>query len=443
MKINGLKKDRNKNIKIKMNNNDLTSIIIVNCNGGDYLKKCIQSLLTNTHCMYELIVVDNGSVDGSLEYIKNIENVKLISNPINKGAPYARNQGLSLAEGKYIVFLDNDVVLTNQWLSRFIKYTYLDPSVDIWGPMSNYVSGIQLVPNVPYRNYSELQTFSARWACSNIDKFIYTKRLILFCMFVKREVVEKIGGFDPVFENWGWEDDDYCIRAQIAGFKLGVACEIFVHHEGSRTPNIDRNILLVKNGKLFMRKWNINEWDMNSVVKYPVDKIISRRFDSHEHVVDIPDYTTFKSNIYDKKFDGFKFTSFWNMFCNDAINDKDFQLISDYRRFIDAIVHRDVKSLSVLLGKLNIEYECRAYASLIEAIICLLKNDLNSAINYLNRSLQYGETLLVLKLIFYLTLFLGDYNSARKVADYLSFKYQPRIDNRLIDSALLNSLSHP
>jgi len=424
-----------------MVNNDLISIVIVNCNGGNYLKRCVESLLKNTHCMYELIIVDNGSVDGSLEYIKSIENVKLISNPVNKGAPYARNQGLGLAEGKYIVFLDNDVILTDKWLSRFIKYAYLDPSVGIWGPVSNYVSGIQLIPNVPYRNYDELQMFSMRWAHSNIDRIVYSKRLILFCMFVKREVVEKIGGFDPIFENWGWEDDDYCIRAQIAGFKLGVAYEIFVHHEGSKTPNVDRNALLVKNGKLFMRKWNIDEWNMNDVVKYPVDKIISRSFDSKKYVVDIPDYKKFKNNIYDKRFDGFQFTSFWNIFCGDIINDKDLQCLSCHCRLIDAMINRDVESLSSFMNELNAIDEYKAYASIVKAVICLLRDDFDHAICYLYQSLQYKETLLALKLILYLALFFRDYSNAKEIMNYISLKYQTVIKSCFIESLLSNNFT--
>lgn len=405
-----------------MNNKNIVSIVILNRNGVKYLRNCIDSITQYTNIPYELIVVDNGSTDGSLEYLKRIDGIKLIANSINEGAPYARNKGVSLASGRYLVFLDNDVIVTEDWLSRFIKYASRDSSVGIWGPMSNYVSGVQFVPNVAYRNYDELQLFSKKWARLNADKMIYCNRLILFCMFVKREVVEKIGGFDPLFGNWGWDDDDYCVRAQIAGFKLGVACEIFIHHEGSKTPNVDRSKLLIKNGKLFIRKWDVKEWNMNSAIKYPVEKIISRHFDPSECVIDIPKREEFENSIYSKKHDGFKFTSYWNAFCSEIVNDRSIKMIPYNEEIVRAIIKRDVKSLANLVLVLNTNTDYKQYVFLFNAVICLLSNDLNQAILWLEKSLQCKETKIALYLIFYLSLFLGDHNSASRIKNYLALK---------------------
>ncbi len=68
----------------------------------------------------------------------------------------------------------------------------------------------------------------------NSGRYEEALRVIGFCMLVKREVIEKIGGFDPYYEAGNFEDDDFCIRAQRAGFKIRIAHDVFIHHFGSK-----------------------------------------------------------------------------------------------------------------------------------------------------------------------------------------------------------------
>lgn len=167
----------------------LTSIIVLNLNGSAHIRQCVESIKACTKVPYELIVVDNGSTDDSLTYLRSLANIKLIENPENVGAPYARNQGLALAEGEYIVFLDNDTVVAKRWLQRFIAYAKASPLIGVWGPRSNFVSGPQLVQHAQYSNEEELQTFARGWAAANAGQASHASRLILFCLFVKREVI--------------------------------------------------------------------------------------------------------------------------------------------------------------------------------------------------------------------------------------------------------------
>jgi GT2 family glycosyltransferase len=277
----------------------LVSVILLNLNGGDHLRECIESIRTCTGPMYELIVVDNGSKDESLDYLRSLSDIKLIENKENVGAPAGRNQALALAEGEYIVFLDNDTVVTRGWLERFMACAGADPLYGVLGPMSNYVSGPQLVENATYRDYGELQDFARRWSQAHANRAFLTGRLILFCLFVKREVIKRIGGFDPAYGKWGFEDDDFCVRAQIAGYRLVIVKDIYIHHEGSQTAStsgIDYDALMRENWEVFRKKWNV-DWKAGMPMEYRLDQIIVQPFDPGRHGVPIPPRSQVQKNL--------------------------------------------------------------------------------------------------------------------------------------------------
>ena len=101
------------------------SIIIPCWNQLEFTRQCIAALLRHTHGAWELIVIDNGSTDGTAGYLANLRDaapmpVTLISNSRNLGFPAAINQGLKCARGEYLVLLNNDVVVTEGWLSQLI-----------------------------------------------------------------------------------------------------------------------------------------------------------------------------------------------------------------------------------------------------------------------------------------------------------------------------------
>src|SRR3990167_8114157 len=98
------------------------SIIIVSWNGLNFLKNCLKSLYKIDYPNFEVIIVDNGSFDNSIEYIKrNYPQVKLITNRRNVGFAEANNIGYKVADGKYILFLNNDTTVTKSFLTNLIK----------------------------------------------------------------------------------------------------------------------------------------------------------------------------------------------------------------------------------------------------------------------------------------------------------------------------------
>jgi pyrroloquinoline quinone biosynthesis protein E len=287
---NGVPSKTHVDIGVTAASPDLVSIIVVNLNGGERIRRCINSVLAKTDIPYELIVVDNGSTDDSGHWLESLDVIHLIRNRNNVGAPVARNQALSIARGNWILFLDNDTIVSNNWLSRFLNHARNHPDVGMIGPRSDCVSGPQAVTGVQFSNEEELDRFADRWQASHHGQNRPIRRLILFCLFVRRHVVDKIGGIDPLFDKWGWEDDDYSVRAQLAGFKLLVADDIFIHHEGSytsRSANLDYAQLHQQNWDLFKRKWNI-WWYPGTASEETIDAFFSQPFDIKRDFVPLP-----------------------------------------------------------------------------------------------------------------------------------------------------------
>ena len=106
--------------------NPKVSIIIVNFNGKRFLKKCLDSIFSQTYSNYEVTLVDNASTDGSAEFVeKNYPRVKLIKNDKNLGFAGGNNVGISVAfkdpDVKYVALLNNDTRVINNWLSELVK----------------------------------------------------------------------------------------------------------------------------------------------------------------------------------------------------------------------------------------------------------------------------------------------------------------------------------
>jgi len=256
------------------------SLVVVNLNGKGVIEPCLESIRQHTRVAHEVIVVDNGSNDGSLEYLRSVGGIRLVANPENAGAVEARNQALTISTGDCVVFLDNDVVVTQGWVERLLECANSDASIGLVGPRSNFASGPQLVVGAQYGNYLEMAAFARGWGAACKGSRAYVHRLVLFCMLVKRQVVERIGGFDPSFDRWGWEDDDYGVRSQAAGFKLALANDAFVHHAGSRTSvsaGIDYGDLLRKNWDVFRRKWDV-AWKEGQPLGYSIETLMGREW---------------------------------------------------------------------------------------------------------------------------------------------------------------------
>jgi len=289
----------------------LVSIVILAHNQLPYTKQCLDSIRQHTTVPYELIIVDNGSTDGTAEYLTEFGErwresaaqagdsksdrcraVKVLRHDRNLGYAAGNNSGIAAADGSHILLLNNDVVVTPGWLGRLTRFAEWDPRIGIVGPMSNYVSGPQLVREFSYDSASleGLDEFASRWAKERAGESVVFPRVVGFCMLIKRNVIERIGGLDTRFGLGNFEDDDFSIRAAIAGFRSAIAVDCFIHHFGSRTfigERIDYKESLLRNWAIFKEKWGLPA-DLQYGASYDMPKLVRQSFDPEQHYCPLP-----------------------------------------------------------------------------------------------------------------------------------------------------------
>lgn len=244
------------------NSMPLVSIIILTRNRMDVTKACIASIQRHTSESHEIIFIDNGSTDGTLDWLKELvagtAEYRLIENNDNLGFSAGCNQGIRAARGNFILLLNNDVVVTPEWLAGLLE-CFDGEEVGIVGPMTNNISGPQRWPWPSYRSMDELDDFSREFRRSKRYQRRAVRRVVGFCMLFRRELVERIGLLDEQFGSGNFEDDDYCLRAALEGLQNTIAVDVFIHHVGSATfqgNNIDYHEALLRNQQLFNRKWS-------------------------------------------------------------------------------------------------------------------------------------------------------------------------------------------
>ncbi|MFC1555362.1 glycosyltransferase, partial [candidate division KSB1 bacterium] len=191
-------------------------------------------------------------------------------NSQNLGFATAVNQGLHAAKGRYYVILNNDVVVTKNWLERFRETADKYVNFGVFGPMTNYIGSDQMIKEVGYSNLDQMVDYSEkRWQKYGSTLYQYLS-LRGFCLFIRSEVVDNIGGFDERFRIGNYEDDDFCLRADAAGFRCGYIEGIYVHHHGSvtfKSLKKDYREILDENAKKFFDKWNITPSEREDLTK--------------------------------------------------------------------------------------------------------------------------------------------------------------------------------
>lgn len=240
----------------------LTSIVICSHDALAKTRACLESLRRTADPDHptELLVVDNGSTDGSAEWLAAQPDVRLVRNAENAGAPRARNQALALTRGAYVAFLDNDVVVTPGWLERMLCHAEMDASSGFVGAQADRASHGQQVDHEGPKDPGAIAAFAARIAAANHRQARATTTLASFCVLVRRAVLDELGGFDERFSPWGFEDDDLTVRAHLAGYRNKIALDVFVRHDSYAGPKLERHTqLLLRNWRLYCEKWRLGE----------------------------------------------------------------------------------------------------------------------------------------------------------------------------------------
>jgi len=232
-------------------------IVVLTWNQKDVIKSFVESFLENTQINCRLIIVANGCTDGTPEYLAALKDTpncsfKILVNRENNGFVGAMNQGIELADAPYVCLANNDLLFTPGWLEEIISVFESNAKIGLLNPNSNNL-GLR-----PAQGES-LQSVAAKLKQEKSGFFIEMPFCIGFCMFIRREVIAKIGGLSREFYPAFFEDTDYSLRAANAGFLIGTAAGAYVWHKEhghfNRTGKEEREALFAKSRETFTRKW--------------------------------------------------------------------------------------------------------------------------------------------------------------------------------------------
>lgn len=245
-----------------MQHNNVT-IVILTWNGLDYTRVCLDTLKANTVLddTVTVIVADNGSTDGTIQYVKSLPWVKLIENGQNLGFVRGNNVAIRAADpGDDILLLNNDIEIHQPgWLEEIQAAAYRDPDIGIVGCR-------QILPTGQFLHAGTYMPRSVWWGqqIGSLEKDVNQYALdrevegvVGACMYIKREVIDQVGLLDEAFFSY-FEDTDYCLRAREAGYRTICAGAVtLVHHQNvSSTVNqVNFSKLFQPSQKIFRQKW--------------------------------------------------------------------------------------------------------------------------------------------------------------------------------------------
>lgn len=215
----------------------MISIIILNWNGKHLLGECLTSVLKQTSKEYEIIVVDNGSNDGSQDFVKlYYPSVKLVCNNQNYGFCKGNNIGIKASIGEYVVLLNNDTVVEKNWLQYLYDCMISDEEVGFCASKMLLYSDRNLLDtagdgfSVCGAGFKRGHLESA--ALYDNDEYVFGA--CAGAAMYKREMLDKIGLLDEDFFVT-YEDSDLSFRAQLSGYKCKYSSKAIVYHKVNST----------------------------------------------------------------------------------------------------------------------------------------------------------------------------------------------------------------
>lgn len=216
------------------------SIMMVTYGQLDHTIRGVDAVFKNTE-NFELIIVDNGSKDGTVAWLNHLrvqhsDCVKIILNKENRNFAGANNQALEIAKGKYTVALNNDTMVSPHWAERL--QDHLDnapiPNLKFVGPVCNSSNGRQQVPRGGYMTIDQLGAYSEQWYKDHKGHMSETGILYGWCIFGRTETWKELKGFDASYRN-AYDDNDLCLRAMLKGYRMSIAIDTYIHHHGQGT----------------------------------------------------------------------------------------------------------------------------------------------------------------------------------------------------------------
>ena len=263
-------------------------VVILNWNGENLIKKFLPSVIKHTPIIHNIYLIDNGSNDNSVEFIRSHFNrVKIIKLDKNYGFAKGYNIGLKNIDDDILCLLNNDVEVSENWTEDILKQFAAEPDTAVIQPKlkdyynkSNFdyagaAGGFLDKYGYPYCNgriYNNVE----------VDKNQYDKTREIFwacgaCFFIRNNIFKKFGGFDDVY--WAhFEEIDLCWRLQNHGFKIRFNAKSIVYHANGGTlnhNNPNKTYLNYRNMLFTITKNSKNNLFFLLIEKFFIDLIIA------------------------------------------------------------------------------------------------------------------------------------------------------------------------
>lgn len=219
--------------------NPIVSIIIVNWNAENYLKNCLSSLKKIKSPSFEIILVDNNSIDNSVNVTKQIfPKAQIIKNSENNGFALANNQGAKLARGEFLLFLNNDTEVTPNFLQGLVD-EMKNTAVGVVQPKILLLDEKDRIDSVG--SFLTITGFLYHYGFHKKDQEKYDKQIPIFtprgaCMLMRKTLFDIIGGFDNDYFAY-FEETDLCWRVWLTGKKILYVPQYFIYHKRGGTSS--------------------------------------------------------------------------------------------------------------------------------------------------------------------------------------------------------------
>ncbi|MDR2967424.1 MAG: glycosyltransferase [Methanobacteriaceae archaeon] len=290
-------------------NSPLVSIIILNRNGLSHLKRLFKNFKENIqYPNYEVIIIDNASSDGSIKFLREIEDIpiKIIENEVNESFSHANNKGVEISNGEFVLLLNNDIETTYGWLNEMMQtslknnhngtvgaklvFPYIFTKNKRKKPFRIQHIGIGFFESsngrvIPYNIGSELKPFHEK---SNIE--IERGGVTAATLLVKKSIFKEVGGLDEDY-NYGYEDVDFCLKILKKGYK-NIYCPnaLLFHHEHGTDISVntfrERLYRAKSNKSILYYKWN----------KFLIENIMNEKLNKKSLLSEKPLNISFISN---------------------------------------------------------------------------------------------------------------------------------------------------
>jgi GT2 family glycosyltransferase len=232
------------------------SIVILQYNNPQLTVQCIESLKEHCTIPHEIILVDNDSDDPKARNLgKKLRGIRFVQNETNEGFSKGNNTGAAIAEGSILLFLNNDTIAEEDFITPILKVFGGDPSIGIVGPrLLNRDRTLQLsagkLPSIMnemkdrafYRSYEAGKPLTVRRAKTLYSAPREVKWVTGAALFIRRVLFKKLGGFDEGFFMF-FEDKDLCHRARLSGAKVLYTPDAsLVHLRGASANSATNNV---------------------------------------------------------------------------------------------------------------------------------------------------------------------------------------------------------